>query len=187
MNHRLKVAQMVPADATANHIGRLISRLALSECTLLDELYVARTGSHSVCLLKRRHKQFLIELMSFYCCACEVFLSEHAGNVEGILNSIVNEMILFATRDPFIAGEPRYTGDLVSRRIPRYRSHVADRLQKFRDVGNYVSLESVAARSAIELRQLLANGSAIDDELSALEVQLARRLEWTADELIGYR
>src|SRR5678815_3193470 len=55
-------------------IGALVARIALRECAFLDELWNKRHPRPFDVLTKRRHRQFMKELVGYYACVCEDFL-----------------------------------------------------------------------------------------------------------------
>ena len=90
----------------AHSIAALIAELSLRECALLDELWARRNPGRCVAMTKRRHKQFLSELLSLYCCACEQFLDSSQGDVTWLIDAVVEEVAHLATIDRFILRPP---------------------------------------------------------------------------------
>ena len=171
----------------AHSIAVLIAELSLRECALLDELWARRNPGRCVAMTKRRHKQFLSELLSLYCCACEQFLDASQGDVTWLMDAVVEEVARLATIDRFILRPPYYRGDLIEVRRSLYLRRIAARRAKVGEILPWLSRGFLTARAALELRQLMGDQATSTDELSLLETQLARRLDWTVSELIGAR
>ena len=170
----------------AKQIARLIARMALRECALLDELSANRHPVTCLPQIKRRHKQFMSELTMYYCCVCELFLrSNLEGNVQQLVDLTAEEVARAATYDRFIARPPYFISDRVANRIKRYGRYIESGLLRLRSAGSARDLDSLAARTALELRQLVSGELSSTHQLGELEAKLFERLKWTAGELTG--
>jgi hypothetical protein len=165
-------------------MAAMIAEVSLRECALLDRLWATRDSSRCVPRIKRRHRQFLSELLAFYCCACEQFLDEHDGNSERVVDAVSEEVARLITKDPFVMHKPYYRADLPAVSLPRYLNRISERRARNGQILPWLSRNFLAARTASELCQVM--GRAADTAgLKDFEIQLAQHLEWTASELIG--
>jgi hypothetical protein len=165
-------------------MAAMIAEVSLRECALLDRLWATRDSSRCVPRIKRRHRQFLSELLAFYCCACEQFLDEHDGNSERVVDAVSEEVARLITKDPFVMREPYYRADLPAVSLPRYLNRISERRARNGQVLPWLSRSFLAARTASELCQMMS-GAADTFGLDDFEIRLAQRLDWTASELIG--
>jgi hypothetical protein len=162
----------------------MIAEASLRECALLDRLWATRDSSQCVPLIKRRHRQFVAELLAFYCCACEQYLDQNEGGAERVVDAVSEEAARLITKDPFVMREPYYRADLPAVSLPRYLNRISERRARNGQILPWLSRSFLAARAASELCQVMS-GAADPSGLDDFEIQLAQRLEWTASELIG--
>jgi hypothetical protein len=168
----------------ARSMAASIATISLRECALLDEVWAARDSFQSVPRIKRRHRLFLSELLAYYCCVCEQYLDLNDGDSARVMDAVSDETARLATVDPFIMRAPYYRADIPSFSRPRYLNRITERRAKHGEILPWLSRSFLAARTALELR-LVMSGATDNSDLSDFEIQLARRLEWTANELIG--
>jgi hypothetical protein len=178
----------VPADGQpqASHlVAGSIAEMSLRECAFLDELWIRRNPTRVMAAIKRRHKQFLAELLAFYCCITEQFLEIHEEQVAWFVNSVAEEVAEKATRDGFIMMPPYFQSDQTHRRKARYHGYIVEKLSRARALAPCLSSEALVARAALDIRTLMDGAQSNLVEIGALESQVARRLDWTARELTG--
>ena len=117
---------------------------------------------------------------------CELFLrSNLEGNVQQLVDLTAEEVARVATYDRFIARPTYFISDQVANRINRYRRYIESGLLRLRSAGSARDLDSLAARTALELRQLVSGELSSTHQLGELEAKLSERLKWTAGELTG--
>jgi hypothetical protein len=126
------------------------------------------------------------ELIAYYSCVCEDFLEcELPAPAERFMDLVADEAAKSATRDRFLARPPYFRADLIELRRKRYAEHISRSRSKLRLMPAHVKAEWLAARTALELRQIISDESDDPNELSRIEVALFERLQWTARELTG--
>ena len=168
----------------ARSMAALIAGVSLRECVLLDDVWATRDSFRSIPRIKRRHRMFLSELLAYYCCACEQFLDANDGDSARVMDVVSDEAARLATVDPFIMRPPYYRADIPSHSRPRYLNRLAERRAKKGEILPWLSRSFLAARTAIELRRLMSEATEASG-LTIFELQIAQRLEWTANELVG--
>jgi hypothetical protein len=171
-------------ESPAAEISAIIAQYTLRECAFLDQLSLVRYPTGCVPFRKRRHKEFVAELLSFYCCVCEDYFELNGGNVASLFDSIVEAAARSVLPDPFIEQPPWYQGDLRANRLERYTRRIGKSRAVFGMVPPGPRVDVAAARTALELRHQLSFGANHGD-LPAIEQQLVHRLKWTANELTG--
>jgi hypothetical protein len=165
-------------------LATLIAEMALHECAFLDALWFERHPTRCDALIKRRHKQFMMELTAYYSCVYEVFLEGRYGiSTDRFMDLVADQVAQAATLDPFIARPPFFRSDTREHRSSRYASRITQLRSKSAASG--WPIDSLAARTALELREIIRGEADSLIELSEIERKLAQRLEWTARELTG--
>jgi hypothetical protein len=171
-------------ESPVAEISAMIAQFTLRECAFLDQLSLVRYPTACVPFRKRRHKKFVAELLSFYCCVCEDYFGLNSGDVTSLFDSIVEEAARHVLIDPFSEHPPWYQGDLRANRLERYMRRIGESRAVFGMVPPGPRVDVAAARIALELRRQLSF-SVDHGDLPAIEQQLVHRLKWTANELTG--
>ena len=167
-------------------IGTLVANMCLRECALLDELWIKRHPRPFDVLTKRRHRQFMRELIGYYSCVCEDFLEcELPAPAERFMDLVADEAARSATRDHFLARPPYFQADLIGHRTRSYARRIRLSRSKLKLMPSHVKGDWLAARTALELRQIISDEADDPNELSRIELALFERLQWTARELTG--
>jgi hypothetical protein len=167
-------------------IGALIAGMCLRESAFLDELWIKRNPRPFGVISKRRHRQFMRELIGYYSSVCEEFFECELPEPTGrFIDLVAHEAVRCATVDPFLARPPYFKADLVELRQKRYLERIDGARAKLKLMPSHVRAEWMAARTALELRQIICDPSDDANELSMIERILFERLQWTAGELTG--
>jgi hypothetical protein len=162
--------------------------MCLRECVFLDQLWSNRHPRPFDVVTKRRHKQFMRELIGYYSCVCEDYLeNELPEPIERFMDLVTHEVARCATIDPFLARPPYFLSDLIDLRQKRYVERIRGARSKLRVIPRHLIPEWLAARTALELRCILSDREDDPNELSRIEVTLFERLQWTARELTGVK
>ena len=167
-------------------LGARIAEMCLRECEFLDALWIKRHPRPFDVVTKRRHRQFMRELIGYYSCVCEDFLEwELPASPQRFMDLVADEAAISATRDRFLARPPYFAADLIEYRKKSYGDHISESRSKLTLMPPHVRSEWLAARTALALRQIMSDESDDPNELSRIEAALFERLQWTARELTG--
>ena len=167
-------------------IGALVAAMCLRECAVLDEVWVKRHPRPLPVISKRRHRQFMRELIAYYSCVCEDFLDwELPDSMGRFMDLVTHEAARYATHDPLLARPPYFQADLIEITQRQYVERIHRARSKLKLMPPHLKGEWLAARTALELRQIIRDESDDPNELSRIEVTIYERLLWTARELTG--
>jgi len=174
---------MAEHDHLQRQIAQIIADLALRECTFLDELWMMRNKSTCAPLIKGRHKRFLTELLGYYGCLCGVFLrSDGAPLIHPFMQRLTSLIAIAALGDPATYHAPYFRADLPKVRMKRFHRRIVQRLEQFGDFSPDIAKEALIVSTADEIAYWMGPPASDYPELVS---QIARRLRWTADELLG--
>ncbi len=123
-----KATSLIVAGRSARFADRCataIADLSLRECGYLDELYLLHAPLICDPLRKRRHRQFLCELLAFYFCEIELLLRRNVpGITDRLLAPAVEMVARRATFDPVLDAPPHFISDQMPKRYERYKRRI---------------------------------------------------------------
>jgi hypothetical protein len=162
----------------ATIIGTLVAKMCLRECAFLDALWIKRHPRPFDVVTKRRHRQFMRELIGYYSCVCEDFIEcELPTPAERFMDLVADETAKSATQDLFLARPPYFQSDMIGCGARTYARRISMSRSKLKLIPPQVKAEWMAARTALALRQIISDKSDDANDLSRIEVTLYERLQ----------
>jgi len=164
-------------------LADLIANQAMNECAMLDRVWIADAPSTCAPHIKRRHKQFLGELLAFYYCSTEAYLRQNCPSASGdFLDRLAREVAASALRDPFLRKLPVFQGDLPDSLLPRYMRRINTKRSRSEIEDDPAPGHDLIQRTAADI---LREANLSSSVMAALEPVLLARLDWTSKELLG--
>jgi hypothetical protein len=186
MLSRLAVAKHSAGEISdpVERLGERIAAMALREASFFDRLLAVRVPTSCTPMARRRHKQFVSEIASYYCCVCDrYFESRESVFAESFMDAVVERAAEHSSQDSFF--QPLlYIGDLVDRRITRYQRAITERRNLFK-TSTLFDESFLASIIAEALARLVSDDETENLEVETLQLIISQRLEWTSRELTG--